>query len=169
MTGIGAYKCLHILAFVILITDQVTKQLIERTLPLGTFYPPDNIILIPGFFNLVHVGNTGAAWSLFSGYPKALAALGIMALLLLYFFRNALQLKLPHSQWSFGLIIGGILGNLIDRFRLGHVTDFLDFHAAGWHFPSFNVADSAITIGVGLHILFSFRQLESELASETES
>ena len=169
MTGIGAYKCLHILAFVILITDQVTKHLIERKLPFGTFYPPDNVIVIPGFFNLVHVGNTGAAWSLFSGYPKALAALGIMALLLLYFFRNALQLKLPHSQWSFGLIIGGILGNLIDRFRLGHVTDFLDFHAAGWHFPSFNVADSAITIGVGLHILFSFRQLESELASETES
>ena len=169
MTGIGAYKRLHILAFVILIADQVTKQLIERTLPLGTFYPPDNVILIPGFFNLVHVGNTGAAWSLFSGYPKALAALGIMALLLLYFFRNALQLKLPHAQWSFGLIIGGILGNLIDRFRLGHVTDFLDFHAAGWHFPSFNVADSAITIGVALHILFSFRQLESELASETES
>ena len=169
MTGIGAYKRLHILAFIILITDQVTKQLIERTLPLGTFYPPDNVILIPGFFNLVHVGNTGAAWSLFSGYPKALAALGIMALLLLYFFRNALQLKLPHSQWPFGLIIGGILGNLIDRFRLGHVTDFLDFHAAGWHFPSFNVADSAITIGVGLHILFSFRQSESDLASETES
>ena len=169
MTGIGAYKRLHILAFVILITDQVTKQLIERTLPFGTFYPPDNVIVIPGFFNLVHVGNTGAAWSLFSGYPKALAALGIMALLLLYFFRNALQLKLPHSQWSFGLIIGGILGNLIDRFRLGHVTDFLDFHAAGWHFPSFNVADSAITVGVGLHILFSFRQSESELASETES
>lgn len=169
MTGIGAYKRLHILAFVILITDQVTKQLIERTLPFPTFYPPDNIIVIPGFFNLVHVGNTGAAWSLFSGYPKALAALGIMALLLLYFFRNALQLKLPDSQSSFGLIIGGILGNLIDRFRLGHVTDFLDFHAAGWHFPSFNVADSAITIGVGLHILFSFRQSESELASETES
>ena len=169
MTGIGAYKRLHILAFVILIADQVTKHLIERTLPFGTFYPPDNIIVIPGFFNLVHVGNTGAAWSLFSGYPKALAALGIMALLLLYFFRNALQLKLPHAQWSFGLIIGGILGNLIDRFRLGHVTDFLDFHAVGWHFPSFNVADSAITIGVGLHILFSFRQSESELASATES
>ena len=169
MTGIGAYKRLHILAFIILITDQVTKQLIERTLPFPTFYPPDNIIVIPGFFNLVHVGNTGAAWSLFSGYPKALAALGIMALLLLYFFRNALQLKLPDSQSSFGLIIGGILGNLIDRFRLGHVTDFLDFHAAGWHFPSFNFADSAITIGVGLHILFSFRQSESELASETES
>ena len=169
MTGIGAYKRLHILAFIILITDQVTKQLIERTLPFPTFYPPDNIIVIPGFFNLVHVGNTGAAWSLFSGYPKALAALGIMALLLLYFFRNALQLKLPDSQSSFGLIIGGILGNLIDRFRLGHVTDFLDFHAAGWHFPSFNVADSAITIGVALHILFSFRQSESELALETEN
>ncbi len=167
MTGIAAYKRLHILAFVILVADQVTKQLIERTLPFGSFYPPNNVVVIPGFFNLVHIGNTGAAWSLFSGYPKALAALGILALLLLYFFRNALQLQLPPSQWSFGLIIGGILGNLIDRFRLGHVTDFLDFHAAGWHFPSFNVADSAITIGVGMHILFSFRQSESE--SKTES
>ena len=169
MTGIAAYKRLHILAFAILVADQVTKQIIERTIPFGSFYPPDNLVVIPGFFNLVHVGNTGAAWSLFSGYPNALAALGIVALLLLYLFRNALQLKLPQSQWSFGLIIGGILGNLIDRFRLGHVTDFLDFHAAGWHFPSFNVADSAITVGVGLHILFSFRQSESESASTREN
>jgi len=167
MTGIAAYKRLHILAFAILVADQITKLIIERALPYGSFYPPDNVVIIPGFFNLVHVGNTGAAWSLFSSYPKALAVLGIVALLLLYFFRNTLELKLPQSQWSFGLIIGGILGNLVDRFRLGHVTDFLDFHAAGWHFPSFNVADSAITIGVGLHILFAFRQ--SNTASDTES
>ena len=105
----------------------------------------------------------------FQRLPKALAALGIVALLLLYFFRNALQLKLPHSQWSFGLIIGGILGNLIDRFRLGHVTDFLDFHAAGWHFPSFNVADSAITMGVGLHILFSFPSIGIRIGVGDES
>lgn len=169
MTGIAAYKRLHILAFIILVADQITKLIIERTLPYGSFYPPDSIVIVPGFFNLVHVGNTGAAWSLFSGYPKALAALGIVALLLLYFFRNALELKLPQSQWSFGLIIGGILGNLIDRFRLGHVTDFLDFHAAGWHFPSFNVADSAITIGVALHILFAFRHSDRETQSETNS
>ena len=99
MTGIAAYKRLHILAFVIIVADQVTKQLIERTLPFGSFYPPNNVVVIPEFFNLVHIGNTGAAWSLFSCYPKALAALGILALLLLYFFRNALQLKLPPSQW----------------------------------------------------------------------
>jgi signal peptidase II len=169
MTGIAAYKRLHILALAILVADQITKLIIERALPYGSFYPPDNIVIIPGLFNLVHVGNTGAAWSLFSGYPKALAALGVVALLLLYFFRNALELKLPQSQWSFGLIIGGILGNLIDRFRLGHVTDFLDFHAVGWHFPSFNIADSAITIGVGLHILFAFRQSKAETASDTGS
>ncbi len=169
MRGIAAYKRLHILAFIILIADQISKLAIERAIPFGSFYPPDNIVIVPGFFNLVHVGNTGAAWSLFSGYPKALAALGIIALLLLYFFRNALQLKLPQSQWSFGLIIGGIIGNLIDRFRLGHVTDFLDFHAGGWHFPSFNVADSAITVGVALHILFSFRHPEPEAASKPES
>lgn len=158
MQRIAAYKRLNSLALLIIVTDQVTKLLIERNLPFGSFYPPHCIEVIPGFFNLVHVGNTGAAWSLFSGYPKALAFIGLLALVLLFVFRNSLQLKLPQSQWAFGLIIGGIIGNLIDRFRLGHVTDFLDFHINDWYWPSFNVADSAITIGVGLYILFSFLQ-----------
>ena len=155
-------KRILLTAALVLLADQLTKLIVINAIDTS-----QQVIVIEGFLKFVNWHNTGAAWSLFSGYPKALAALGILALLLLYFFRNALQLKLPPSQWSFGLIIGGILGNLIDRFRLGHVTDFLDFHAAGWHFPSFNVADSAITIGVGMHILFSFRQSESE--SKTES
>lgn len=158
MQRIAAYKRLHSLALLIVVLDQITKILIERSLPFGSFYPPNCIEVIPGFFNLVHVGNTGAAWSLFSGYPKALAVVGILALALLFVFRNSLQLKLPQSQLAFGLIIGGIIGNLIDRFRLGHVTDFLDFHFNDWYWPSFNVADSAITVGVGIYILFSFLQ-----------
>lgn len=162
MRKIAAYKRLHSLALLILALDQVTKYLIERTLPLGSFYPPHCIEVIPGFFNLVHVGNTGAAWSLFSGYPKALAIIGLVALVALFVFRKSLQLKLPQSQWAFGLIIGGIVGNLIDRFRQGYVTDFLDFHVNDFYWPSFNVADSGITIGVGLYILFSFRQPVSE-------
>lgn len=162
MQGIAAYKRLHSLALVVIVLDQVTKVLIEKTLPYGSFYPPHCIEVIPGFFHLVHVGNTGAAWSLFSGYPKVLAFIGLLALVLIYVGRNSLQLKLPQSQWAFGLIIGGVIGNLIDRFRLGHVTDFLDFHIKDWYWPSFNVADSAITIGVGLYILFSFLQPKDE-------
>jgi len=157
MKRIAAYRRLHILALLVVVTDQFTKYLIEKNLPYGSFYPPHCIEVIPGFFNLVHVGNTGAAWSLFSDYPRVLAFIGVLALVLLFLFRKSLQLKLPQSQWAFGFIIGGIIGNLIDRFRLGHVTDFLDFHINDWYWPSFNVADSAITIGVGLYILFSFR------------
>ncbi len=162
MGKIAAYKRLHSLALIVLVLDQATKLLVENTLPFGSFYPPHCIEVIPGFFNIVHVGNTGAAWSLFSGYPRALAFIGVAALFLLYFFRESLQLKLPQSQLSFGLIIGGIVGNLLDRFRLGHVTDFLDFHIKDAYWPSFNIADSAITIGVGLYIFFSFRQAKEE-------
>lgn len=169
MQKIAAYKRLHCLALVVIILDQATKLLIENTLPLGSFYPPNRIEVIQGFFNLVHVGNTGAAWSMFSGYPKVLALIGLFALSALYFFRKSLELKLPHSQWVFGLIIGGIVGNLIDRFRLGHVTDFLDFHIGNSHWPSFNIADSGITIGVGLYILFSFLQPANPASEKGQS
>ena len=168
MGKLAAYKRLHVLALIVLILDQVTKLLVENALPFGSFYPPHCIEVIPGFFNIVHVGNTGAAWSLFSGYPRALAFVGVVALALLYVFRESLQLKLPQAQWSFGLIIGGIIGNLVDRFRLGHVTDFLDFHINDAYWPSFNVADSGITVGVGLYLLFSFRQAKEEKAAQEE-
>ncbi len=139
-----------------LMLDQATKWIVSESLPLGAFFPPDSIEVIPGFFNIVHVGNTGAAWSLLTGYSSFLAMVAVLALVLIWLFRKHLQLELKPSQWAFGLIIAGILGNLADRIRIGHVIDFLDFHYNGYHFPSFNVADSCITVGVTIYAIFSF-------------
>ncbi len=158
MRGLQAYKLLLGLALAIVVLDQATKLLIAHFIPFGAFYPPQSTEVIPGFFSLVHVGNTGAAWSLFSGHSTILALVGLLALALLWFLRKSLQLHLPLSQWSFGLIIGGIIGNLIDRFRLGYVIDFLDFHVNDWYWPSFNIADSGITVGVAIYVLSSFRK-----------
>lgn len=152
---ISTYRLLLLLAAAVLTVDQLTKFLISRSIDYGSFYPPNIIQVVPDFFNLVHVGNTGAAWSLFTGYSIWLAVIGFGALIVIWFMRNALQLELRVNQWAFGLIIGGIIGNLIDRVRLGYVIDFLDFQFGSWHFPSFNVADSGITVGVTIYAIAS--------------
>lgn len=156
MSRFSKYKRLLLLAAAVCFLDQATKLWVAAILPYETFFPPDAIEVIPGLFNIVHVGNTGAAWSMFSGYSWALAIVGFAALALVYYMRRALELEKPRLQLAFGFIIGGVVGNLIDRVRLGYVIDFLDFHYDGYYFPSFNVADSGITVGVALYILFSF-------------
>jgi signal peptidase II len=114
---------------------------------------------ITGFFNLVLVFNKGAAFSFLADAPGwqgpllAGFALVAAALISVMIARNAQKSLLCAGL---GLVLGGAIGNVIDRLRFGHVVDFLDFHAAGWHFPAFNVADSAITIGAALLILEGF-------------
>ena len=162
MSRISQYKLLLILAAVVLCLDQVTKYWINATLEVGSFFPPDNIVVIPGFFNIVHVRNTGAAWSILTGYTWMLTIIGFIALYLIFVFRKALELKKPYFQLCFGLIIGGIIGNLIDRIHLQGVIDFLDFHYQDHHFPSFNIADSGITVGVTLYVVFSIFRKEEQ-------
>ena len=110
----------------------------------------------------MHWGNTGAAWSLFRGNNLALAGVAIVALVVLFFSRHHFGARTVLGQVAFGLIIGGIVGNLIDRLRVGHVVDFLYFYlqqrgGGEIGFPAFNVADSAICTGVGLVFLFTWR------------
>jgi signal peptidase II len=154
---VWAYRWFIFLAGIISVGDQLSKLAIRRALPLGTYGPPDHIVVIPGLFNLVHVGNTGAAWSLFSGRSTVLALLGIGTLVAIFYWRHSLGLRLAWLQVSFGLLCGGIAGNLFDRIRQGHVTDFLDFHFGTYIFPTFNVADSGICIGVGIYLWQSLR------------
>ena len=145
------------LALVIILLDQVTKLIVMRYLPnIG-----DKGEVIDGFFRFVHWGNTGAAWSLFSGNNGVLAGVAIAAVIVLYFARHHFDLHTLGGQISLGLIFGGIIGNLIDRLRVNHVVDFLYFYVvrrdgseAG--FPAFNVADSAICVGVGLLFILSW-------------
>lgn len=152
-----AYRWLIGLALVVFILDQLTKLWINRRLPLGTYGPPDHIEVVPNFFNLVHVGNTGAAWSLFSGKSTLLALLALTTLVAIYFWRRSLGLRLLPVQISFGLLCGGIVGNLVDRLVHGHVIDFLDFQFGSYTYPTFNVADSGICVGVGIYLWYSLR------------
>lgn len=159
---VGAYAWFWMLAVAIAVLDQLTKIAIIFTLPFGTYGPPDQIEIIPGFFNLVHVGNTGAAWSLFSGQSALLALLAFGTLIAIFFWRRSLGLHVLPVQISFGLLCGGIVGNLIDRVVHGHVIDFLDFHFGNYIYPTFNVADAGICVGVVIYLWYSFRNPSSE-------
>ncbi len=152
---------LHATAVVILTLDLATKQWVLNTIPEGTYNPPWKTI-IDGTFYLVHIGNKGAAFGAFAGYGWLLAILAIVAIAAIYLFRKDLELHRPSLQIVFGLIIGGILGNFIDRVWHGHVIDFLDVHFPfdvpfiGPRFPAFNIADSGITTGVFLYFILAF-------------
>jgi signal peptidase II len=145
-----------LIALVVVALDQFTKQIVLRLL----VYEHEKII-VRGFFKFVHWGNTGAAWSLFRGNNALLAAIAIAALLILFLTRHHFDARSLPGQFAFGLICGGILGNLIDRLWAKHVIDFLYFYIVRdgneIGFPAFNVADSAICTGVGLIFLLTWR------------
>ena len=151
-----------VLAAAIVVADQLTKWVVLANFAHGERRE------ITDFLNLVLVYNKGAAFSMFADAPGwqtplliafALAAAGIVSYLIV---RNPGKRLL-----CFGLafILGGALGNVIDRLRFGHVVDFLDFHAMGWHWPAFNVADSGITVGAVLLILDGFVQHEKRASA----
>lgn len=139
------------LGLIIVLIDQFTKVWVRETF----IYGGEPQVVFPGFFNLVYVRNPGAAWGMLGGQQGILILLSVAVLVMLVFFhRRFLNPTLDH-RIALGLMVGGILGNLIDRIKLGWVTDFLDFHIGTHHWPSFNVADSAICIAVGLYLLSS--------------
>lgn len=140
-----------ILCLAVVLLDQFTKVWIRSSFVYGG----EPLEIIPGFFNIVYVRNPGAAWGMLGGQQVILITLSIVVFILLaVFHRRVLNPTLDH-RIILGLMLGGILGNLIDRIKLSWVTDFLDFHIGTHHFPSFNVADSAICIAVGLYLLSS--------------
>ena len=141
-----------LIAVTIAALDQLSKWLIVRSIS-----PEDARVVISGFFSLVSVRNTGAAWGIFRDYNLVLTAISVLTVLGLYLFRHSFQLNRPSLRVALGLIAGGIIGNLIDRIRVGSVIDFLSFYVGEYHWPAFNVADSAICVGVGLYIIMSWR------------
>ena len=136
------------IAAVVVVLDQVTKLIVLNRLTLGV-----PVVLIDGLFALTLVMNTGLAFGLLAGIPASwrwiVGVLSLVALVVL--LRVALRI-LPSGGWreqsAIGLIFGGAVGNLIDRTRFGAVVDFVDVYVRGWHWPAFNVADSAISVGV---------------------
>jgi len=143
-----------VLATLVLVLDQASKAWV-----LASFRLMESQIVTP-FFNLVFVFNSGAAFSFLAGaggWQKwffVVLALGISLWLLTLLRQHAQERLLPVAL---SLILGGAIGNVIDRLRFDAVVDFLDFHLAGYHWPAFNVADSAITVGVVLMLWHQFR------------
>jgi signal peptidase II len=140
--------CLSVL---IALLDQVTKHLIHTRYLAG-----DGISVIQGFFDLKYVQNTGAAWGMLAGLNDWLVVISLIILAAMILFRRSIMVDVPLHRIAMGCMVAGIMGNLIDRVRLGYVVDFLDFYAGPHHFPAFNVADSAICTGVGLYIISQF-------------
>ena len=144
------------IAIAIVVLDQVSKIVIAKTFDYGEIQP-----ILP-FFNLVLVYNEGAAFSFLashSGWQRYFfVGLSLaVALFILYLLRRHAHQRL--FSFSLALILGGAIGNnLIDRVLYGHVIDFLDVHVAGWHWPAFNVADSAICVGAALFVLDELRR-----------
>ncbi len=134
--------------FIFLILDQLTKYWVVKEIPFAS-----RQVVIPGFFNLTYVTNTGAAWGILSGrYWLLLAISGTVFFAALWFLRHLTD-GWKERYYAVLLILSGILGNCIDRVFRGAVVDFLQFYIGKYAWPSFNVADSCICIGVFIYII----------------
>jgi signal peptidase II len=145
---------LHLaISAVIVVIDQIVKIIIG-----GRLTELDSVVVIPNLFSLTRVHNTGVAFGTldtmeFPGKSLLVAGVAVAALIGLAFYASALDDDQRLTRLGLALVIGGAAGNLIDRVRLGYVLDFFDFYWGDWHFWAFNVADAAISVGVGLMIL----------------
>ncbi|OKY74451.1 MAG: signal peptidase II [Desulfobulbaceae bacterium DB1] len=153
---------LIVLALLVVVADQYTKWLV-----MSRFSLYETISVLPGFFNLTYLHNTGAAFGLLANADPAWRVyffVGIACgalVFVLYAFQQYRRRGLLYL-FVFSFIGGGAAGNLIDRVRFGSVVDFLDFYVGAYHWPAFNVADSAIVVGVGLFLLAGFFDRDGE-------
>jgi signal peptidase II len=149
----------------IVVLDQITKVLVVYGIGLH-----ESITLVPGLLDLTHVRNSGAAFGFlnaadFPGKPVVIAIVALLALVGVGTYAMHLPASHRLARTGLMLIIGGAAGNLVDRLRQGYVVDFVDAYWQGWHFWAFNVADSAITIGVMIIILDLLRPNPAGLAA----
>jgi len=147
------YRRLGWIAGSVVVVDQVTKWIILDRLDLYHAIP-----VVPGFFNITHVQNPGGAFGFLAQQSPLIRGIvfllmSFLAVCLIFWFYRKTPPTHRFLAVGFALIFGGAIGNLIDRVRFGRVVDFLDFYLAGWHWPAFNVADSAITIGIAIFLL----------------
>lgn len=152
-TGGPGVRLLAALAALVVVLDQVSKALVRLRLPLH-----DRVEILPGLLDFTHVRNTGAAFGLLNAAdipykPLLMTVIALVALGGILWFASQTGAHERLTRISLALVCGGATGNLIDRITAGHVVDFVDVHWRGWHFWTFNVADSAITVGACLLIV----------------
>ena len=159
-------KFYYLLIIIIVAFDQLTKFFIANNISQY-----ESVTVIPGFFKLVHVRNDGAIFGFFSHSGKpwvfvVLTVASLIALILVIYYFHIVPAKDKIFKLALALILAGALGNLIDRFLRGYVVDFLHFYVKRWQWPSFNVADSCITIGAVLLLyIFFLRKKETCIQS----
>jgi len=151
------YMRLAGVAGLIVIVDQIAKALILKSMPLYHSVP-----VIPGFFNITHIQNPGGAFGFLANQSSSLRTIVFLLIsslavgLIFWFYKNTPKTH-PWLANAFAMIFGGAIGNLIDRIRFRKVVDFLDIYLGDLHWPAFNIADSAISIGIAIfifHLLF---------------
>ena len=158
LIGNSKYNRLMAIAGLVILIDQLSKAIILKSLPLHHSIP-----VIPGFFDITFIFNPGGAFGFLAGQPSILRHvffLGATSMAICFIFILYRKIPQTHSllATAFALIMGGAVGNLIDRFRFEKVVDFLDFYLGKHHWPAFNVADSAISVGMAIvvyHLVFN--------------
>ncbi|MCM2280421.1 MAG: signal peptidase II [Bdellovibrionaceae bacterium] len=170
------YLLLCAIAGAVITADQLTKMWVLTHLEPPTEYQAaEDIVVIPGFFNVTHVHNTGAAFGIFARGDDASQAkdelrrifflsMPPIALLVILALMRTFADSDRAGIVALSSVFGGAIGNYIDRLRLGHVVDFLDFHVKGYHWPAFNVADIGIVVGVGILIHLEFSKFREPTA-----
>jgi signal peptidase II len=154
--NIDKYLKFSAVSLVVMIVDQITKWIIIQNLSLHDVYQ-----VIPGCFNLIHIHNPGSAFGLFADHHSLyrnllLLMASVVALSLVLYLHHNTPREFPVLSFGFAMIFGGAIGNMLDRIRLGYVIDFMDVYIKTLHWPAFNIADSAITIGM---LIFAFHML----------
>lgn len=142
-----------ILSIILLIIDQISKLLVVKLIDINS-----SIKLIKNFFYLTYTHNTGAAFSILTGQRVLLILVAIVILIVIFNYLRKNKVEGKIDILAFSLIIGGSLGNLLDRIVRGYVVDFLDFKIFGYNFPVFNLADTFIVIGVFLLLVIIIRK-----------
>jgi signal peptidase II len=157
MADMSKYKKLAVIAGLVVVFDQITKLIISNNMHLY-----QSITVVPGLFNITHIHNPGGAFGFMAGQSPAIRTLLFLVVsvfavgFIFYFYANTPRTH-PWLASGLALIFGGAIGNLIDRARMGKVIDFLDVYIRQLHWPAFNIADSAITVGMGIfifHLMF---------------
>ena len=142
----------YLIAFLFFLIDLISKQVVINTLKLN-----ESILVIKNFFYLTYTKNNGAAWSILKDQRILLLIVSVLVLFLINKYMNKEKLS-KIEEFTYGMIIGGILGNFFDRIIYGSVIDFLDFKIFGYNYPIFNLADTFIVVGIILLIIISIRK-----------
>lgn len=149
---------MFVLAFMLIVIDQVTKWIVVNQISYGK-----SISILPNFFKLTYVKNTGAAWSLFMGNQVLLITMTLTVLIFFFFYLYKKETINKVDVLIYGGLLGGIFGNLLDRIRLNYVIDFLDFTIFRYNFPVFNVADIFIVFAGIILIIKIFKEGDSSV------